>query len=271
MDTNFDQQRTILDMLKIEEILKDPSKMAIAIVSLVGLLTLIVLFAWSKKLVLNKLNRKAVLILGPCNSGKTVLFSQLIHGKPIETFTSIDVNVGKYSFGKNDNDKNIGNKFPVYDIPGNHRLRYSALEKLKEEAKVIIFVIDASKLKQTLQDSTEYLYNVLIDSNLQNTNIPLLVVCNKQDLGALAKKAEIVKKELEKEMNILRETKSKPLLDDSGKATEYSEKYLGKKGKDFQFSDLKSEIKFLEASAKQDWNNVNSGISSITKWIAANL
>lgn len=33
----------------------------------------------------------AVLLCGPCDSGKTTLFSQLLHGKPIETYTSMKV------------------------------------------------------------------------------------------------------------------------------------------------------------------------------------
>ena len=36
----------------------------------------------------------AVLLCGPCDSGKTTLFSQLLHGKPMETYTSMKVNVG---------------------------------------------------------------------------------------------------------------------------------------------------------------------------------
>ena len=39
----------------------------------------------------------------------------------------------------------------IYDLPGHDRLRYSALEKRKEEAKAIIYVIDASTIKQKLR------------------------------------------------------------------------------------------------------------------------
>ena len=46
----------------------------------------------------------------------------------------------------------------MYDLPGHDRLRYSALDKRKEEASAIIYVIDASTIKQKLRESAEYLF-----------------------------------------------------------------------------------------------------------------
>ena len=45
----------------------------------------------------------------------------------------------------------LGKKLNMYDLPGHDRLRYSALDKRKEEAKAIIYVIDASTIKQKLR------------------------------------------------------------------------------------------------------------------------
>lgn len=41
--------------------------------------------------------RHAILITGLCDSGKTLIFSQLLHNKFVSTFTSIKENVGEYS------------------------------------------------------------------------------------------------------------------------------------------------------------------------------
>ena len=55
--------------------------MAFAVGILVGLITLFILFVWSRKGGLRRLNKRAILIAGPSDAGKTLLFSQLAHGK----------------------------------------------------------------------------------------------------------------------------------------------------------------------------------------------
>lgn len=40
--------------------------------------------------------RRAVLITGLCDGGKTLIFSQLLHNKFVSTFTSIKENIGDY-------------------------------------------------------------------------------------------------------------------------------------------------------------------------------
>lgn len=264
----------------MEAIKKDTNQLAVAIAVFAVLLTTLVLWVWSKKGNLLKLHRNAILILGPSDSGKTLLFCQLLRQNTYETFTSMKENEGKYSIFKKDKNHNSKEemtvkKMVICDIPGNDRIRYSALEKRKEKAKAIIYVIDSSTIKQKLRDSAEYLFNVLREPCLHRAGVPVLVVINKQDLFYKAKGSEPIKKELEKEINILRETKSKMLPVSSGNPPKESEIYLGKKGKDFEFSDLTNEIKFLEASAKDPtWLKDNckqeSGVFGIRRWIALN-
>lgn len=256
----------------IEEMQKNPNEIAVAVSILVGILTVLLLLVWSRK-GLRKLQRNAVLILGPCYAGKTLLFSQLMHGMQIETFTSIKENVGQYSGRKKDDDgdsrnKRFSKKMSLYDIPGHYRLRYSALEKRREEAKAIVYVIDASTIKHRLRDAAEFLFNILRDSCLHPAGIPVLVVCNKQDMGIQAKGAKAIERELEKEINHLRETKSKLLEDSSGNTSKHSKIYLGKEGKFFEFSDLNTEVKFVEASAAKDCDDKDSGMAKIRQWIA---
>ena len=55
--------------------------MAIAVGVLVGLITLFIIFMCSRKGGLRKLSKKSLLIAGPSDAGKTMLFSQLVSGK----------------------------------------------------------------------------------------------------------------------------------------------------------------------------------------------
>ena len=162
----------------------------------------------------------------------------------------------------------LGKTFHVYDLPGHDRIRYAALDKHKEKAKAIIYVIDASTIKQKLRDSADFLFNVLRDPCLYSAGTPVLVVCNKQDLGLQAKGARVIERELAKEIGLLRVTKSRLLQDSSGASDGNSNTiYLGQEGKDFEFSDLRAEVKFCEASATKDCNDEESGIPAIKQWI----
>jgi len=258
----------------IEDIQNDPNKLAFAVGIFVGVLTLFLIFVWSRRGGLRSLSKRGILILGPCDAGKTLLFNQLVQSKPIETFTSMIENVGQY-FAKAESDLQVSNTttlgkmMNIYDLPGHDRLRYSALNKRKEEAKAILYVIDASTLKQNIRDSAEFLFEILRDPVLHSASTPVLVVCNKQDLGFQAKGAGVIERELAKELGMLRVTKSKLLQDSSGAGSQ--DIYLGHEDKDFEFSDLSAEVTFLEASAAKDCAEESSGIPAIHQWIKSKI
>ena len=60
----------------------------------VGVLTLVLIFLWSRR----RSKGRTLLLLGPCEAGKTALFARLIHKKPVETYTSTAVNQSKLVF-----------------------------------------------------------------------------------------------------------------------------------------------------------------------------
>ena len=60
-------------------------------------------------------------------------------------------------------------------------------------------------------DSAEFLFNLLRDPCLYSTCTPVMVVCNKQDLGIQAKGARVIERELAKEIGLLRVTQSRLL------------------------------------------------------------
>lgn len=53
-------------------------------------LSVIFLFVWRK----GRVSRRGICLVGLCESGKTLIFSQLIYKKAVESFTSMKENVG---------------------------------------------------------------------------------------------------------------------------------------------------------------------------------
>lgn len=100
---------------------------------------------WKKK----SLKRTTVLLTGLCDSGKTILFSQLLYGELRETFTSIAENIDDYT-----NDEN-GKTVRIVDIPGNERLRGRFFDQYKNTAKAIVYVIDSVAVQKDVRDVAE--------------------------------------------------------------------------------------------------------------------
>lgn len=95
------------------------------------------------------------------------------------------------------------------------------------------------------------------------SNTPVLILCNKQD-QTMAKGCAVIKILLEKEMNLVRVTKASQLeaTDDT-----FSTTFLGKHGKDFQFSDLNTKIEFAECSAFNKDSNTSADIEEVQNWL----
>lgn len=103
-------------------------------------------FLWKKK----SQKRTDLLLTGLCESGKTVIFSQLLHNEARETFTSITENVGEYTMEEN------GAVLRVIDSPGHERLRGRFFDQYKATVKGIIFVIDSVTVQKDVRDVAEY-------------------------------------------------------------------------------------------------------------------
>ncbi|XP_059389659.1 signal recognition particle receptor subunit beta-like [Carassius carassius] len=185
--------------------------------------------------------RNAVLLLGLCDSGKTLLFTRLLLGKFVRTQTSITENSTTY---KSKNER--GSSWTLIDVPGHESLRVQIVEKYKAVAQAIVFVVDSSVFQKDVRDVAEFLYSILTD-NVVAKNAPTLVVaCNKQDIS-MAKSAKLIQQQLEKELNTLRMTRSAALSSQDGAVG--GSVYLGKKGKDFEFTQLPNRVEFIECSA----------------------
>nr|CAG4648847.1 EOG090X0C7N [Polyphemus pediculus] len=228
--------------------LKDSSSIGVYITIFIGLLTaVILLFLWKR----GKINRRSICLVGLCDAGKTLIFTQLIYDKAIETFSSMKENIGFLSISSKGSLKLI-------DVPGHERVRQRFFDSHKSSARGIVFVIDSNTLMKDIRDVAEYLYLILSDPAVHSNRPPVLVLCNKQD-HTLAKGEKVIKTQLEKEMNVLRTTKTNQLeaVSDDGQQP----KYLGKEGKDFEFEDLKMPVVFKPCSA-QDGN-----IDELKNWL----
>ncbi|XP_011200156.1 signal recognition particle receptor subunit beta [Bactrocera dorsalis] len=193
--------------------------------------------------------RRDFILTGLSESGKSAIFMQMMHKKFPDTFTSITENVGEYRSGRMSG--------RLVDIPGHYRVRDKCFDQYKRTAKGLIFVVDSVTVQKDVRDVADALYSVLADPAIQSC--PFLVLCNKQDLST-AKGAQVIKSILEKEMNIVRVTRGRK-LQSVGEDNMSKPVFLGKEGKDFEFSHINQNVQFFECSAK------DNQLNNLSDWI----
>ena len=105
--------------------LQDPQLMQVWIAIGVGLLIGIVLLFILTRRRLGVVSRRVVLLLGPSDAGKTSVFSQLVHGRSVDTYTSMVENSTTKSFST---ESGASKSVQLVDLPGHERLRVAGLE-----------------------------------------------------------------------------------------------------------------------------------------------
>ena len=180
-----------------------------------------------------------VLICGISDSGKTTLFSQLVSGKVVQTYTSMTHN--KMPFP-------VENKasLELVDVPGNERVRGQLLETFSSSTRALVFMVDSNTVSKQIRDVAECLHSILSQKLISKNRPPLLILCNKQDAD-LAKGSSAVQNLLEKEIEKVRMTRSNQLAGIEGEDSGVI--FIGKEGKAFEFKDLPAEVQFEESSA----------------------
>ncbi|XP_074859860.1 signal recognition particle receptor subunit beta [Carettochelys insculpta] len=209
-----------------------------------------------------KSSRRAVLLVGLCDAGKTLLFVRLLTGNFRNTQTSITDSSAVYRVS---NEK--GSTVTLVDLPGHESLRLQLLERFKAAARAIVFVVDSVAFQREVKDVAEFLYQVLTDSTVVKNAPSLLIACNKQDIP-MAKSAKLIQQQLERELNTLRVTRlaAPSTLDGSaGSGTAP----LGKKGKEFDFSQLPMSVELVECSARGGKAEDGSAdLEGVQSWLA---
>lgn len=92
--------------------------------------------------------RTDILLAGLCDSGKTLLYSLLLSGKEVETYTSLKENSGLLSTSS-------GKNFRIVDLPGHERLRLRLLDNYKATTKLLVYVIDSNTVQKDIKDVAE--------------------------------------------------------------------------------------------------------------------
>ncbi|XP_055942113.1 signal recognition particle receptor subunit beta-like [Argiope bruennichi] len=202
------------------------------------LITMVIFLILRRKSV----SRRNVLVTGLSDAGKTLLFSRLVSSKNVITYTSMKENIAIYRVDKK-------RTVTLVDIPGNDRLRDKYIEQFLGLTRGIIFVVDSFNFQKEIRDVAGFLFRLLQEPVIHANKVPFLITCNKQD-HAVSKSAKVIQSQLEKELNTLRVTQAGRLESISASGDRV---FVGNKGKDFQFSDLKAvKVDFVECSALED-------------------
>ncbi|KAJ3541357.1 hypothetical protein NMY22_g3918 [Coprinellus aureogranulatus] len=125
----------------------------------------------------SKSRGNALLLTGPMDAGKTVIFSRLAYTQTLPTHTSLQANSSIVSLSPS---KNVR----VVDIPGHPRIRGQFAEHLTD-AKVLAFVVDSNTISRNGAAVAEHLHLILhaVTSFPPSQTPPqLLILCNKADL-----------------------------------------------------------------------------------------
>jgi len=208
----------------------------------VGLLVVLLAFFFVFKLAFPS-RGNTILLTGPSDSGKTVLFFQLKEGEYVDSVPSMKENDAQFPiFGCSPS-----KVLHVVDIPGHNRLRQRVSEFLPI-ATAIVFVLDSTSISSSVHHVAEHLYDILTNRQVHNKKIPVLIACNKSDL-TMAKSCEVVKEALLKEINKIRNTKT-AMPSSQDDEMEEEQVFLGFEDEAFDFEQLPMNVTFEKCSAK---------------------
>jgi signal recognition particle receptor subunit beta len=104
---------------------------------------LVILFLIKKRGV----KRTDVLLAGLCDSGKTLLYSLVLNGSEVETFTSLKENFGFLTLPSG--------VLRLVDLPGHERLRLRLLDTYKNSTKALVYVVDSNTVAKEIKDVAE--------------------------------------------------------------------------------------------------------------------
>jgi len=214
------------------------------------LLTLLYLYTRKTK------KGRGIVVVGPCDSGKTTILGHLVSGKMVDTVTSITANECTYSPGNGKAD------LVLKDLPGHDRVRIKFWDSHKANMRGIVCIIDAAGGNKAIREGAEVLYSILTDPLVNSISPNILVFANKQDLPT-AKTVKVIRTQLEREITTLRMTKSAGLQTTGG--SNVSSKTLGKLDRDFEFDHLTPiKVEFGEGNGGSE----DTEITSIVSWLA---
>jgi signal recognition particle receptor subunit beta len=211
--------------------------------------------------------RTALVLCGPCSSGKTTLFQTLIHPELSlrQTQTSMTVNSGwvapipkslRIENDENSNPNPQNKRFEVIDCPGHMRLFDLTLDAFRS-AKVICIVVDGTRVQDS-QNGAGSIASLLMTilTAKETAGASVLIACNKRDeISSFTSKAlqKYIEKELKHRLgggtqNSSSSTSSNTAVDDHTNASG-----TGKL--------KKSEVLTLDENGQFDWDSAPRPVS----------
>ncbi|KXG27540.2 hypothetical protein SORBI_3005G001400 [Sorghum bicolor] len=183
-----------------------------------------------------------IVLSGLSGSGKTTIFYQLRDGSSHQgTVTSMEENNDTFVLHSEQERKGKVKPVHVVDVPGHSRLK-PKLDEVLPKAAGVVFIVDAQDFLSSMQAAAEYLYDILTKAIVVKKKVPVLIFCNKTD-KVTAHSKEFIKKQLEKEINKLRESRNAISSADIS-----DEVQLGVPGEVFNFSQCQNKVAVAEGA-----------------------
>ena len=225
----------------------DSFSLTVAISFLVVLVTIVLLWwinnrrKWAQR-------GDSLIICGLPNAGKTLLFLRLVKNMGKQTVTSSVTNRDTMILEGTLSGR-TSQRIKVIDIPGNPRIRQREFNAYKNAAKAMVFVIDSTTANDESKEIADFVYDILREKTFHRQRLPLLILCNKQDLNNGNESRESIQRLLENELTMKRRTRASSVAVHQGKSEQVED--IGRPGKEtFEFSDVKNfQIEFLDGSA----------------------
>ena len=145
------------------------------------------------------IKRDGVVLVGHSNSGKTVLFHNVLDGVIVNSVTSMSIAEETFTVGSG------GKTIILIDHPGHPRLLNSNLPYISQRGKGIILLLDSTKTSTSIPTTAKILHQILTHKPSINGLKKILVLCNKNDLP-LSKNCTRVKNMLSLEVLRLERT-----------------------------------------------------------------
>eukprot|EP01084_Bolivina_argentea_P300069 517304_1 len=199
-------------------------------------------FKSSSDVISSRYNR--VVLYGPCGSGKTLLFFQLLHGRNQETQSSMQENVLSFV----PKQPAVSKQYEFVDLSGHPSQAYR-IKKYCSNIKYVLFMIDATDLKN-INNSSKMLYQLLSLKAFDSLSPKpkLLVIGNKTDQPNATTMISI-KSTLMKELNKLYESNSSlSSLDEKDNQVIDILKTDTQTSTSFGWEDIKHDITFTSCS-----------------------
>lgn len=214
-----------------------------------------------------KHNHNTIVIAGPMGAGKTSLWCRLRFPstKKSNTQTSMSINAAEAHIDES--------TAYMVDIPGHQKYQFDR-DSYLPLARGIIFVVDSTAIADNIRGTTEMLYSILANQAVQTKELPVLVLCNKQDDSATAVSHVRIKTMLEEEINSLRASRQAGLtattkLDDDEDTNDKLGDFLGYDGQKFSFEHLPNTVQINESS--MILGHDAGGLEQVERWIADTL